>query len=535
MKSRRMILVSLATIGALFAPAFVRAAEDEPADAVRMSLNECLSRALEHNFDLVIAQKDPEIAKQNVTFQKAAFDPALGAGLTHTAVRTEQITQIDPGTLTATAKKSSSRSINDAITANLTQKLSFGASYTVSANGATSPPLSSSIFNQNLGIQINSQTDRPKDWGYGLNFRLPFLRGFGPTVNEASLLIAKHDVNISDRELRRRAEVTIKSVEDAYWNLLAAREAQKVAEQALQLAQQLYELNKKKVDVGTLAPIEITQAEANVASNVEGTIRTKEAVRNSEDVLRGLLAVPREDRLWTATIIPTETPFSEPISIDEVEAIRVASEHRAEIANAREQIEVSKLSEAAAQNGVMHQLDLNAGWSRSRAESGSSVSYAPPSVFFPPHTYESVGRTSPDWSVGLTYAYPIGNRAAKSSYAIAKLNREKSETTLESVMQDVLVDVRTAVRAVTSGYERVTAGRKNVELQTKKLDAEQKKFDNGMSTSFEVFTFQTDLRNAQLSLIQALLDYNKSLADLERAKGTLLESKGLKLAADAGR
>jgi outer membrane protein TolC len=81
----------------------------------------------------------------------------------------------------------------------------------------------------------------------------------------------------------------------------------------------------------------------------------------------------------------------------------------------------------------------------------------------------------------------------------------------------------------------VVAGRKNVELQTKKLDAEQKKFDNGMSTSFEVFTFQTDLRNAQLSLIQALLDYNKSLADLERAKGTLLESKGLKLAEDAGR
>ena len=102
-------------------------------------------------------------------------------------------------------------------------------------------------------------------------------------------------------------------------------------------------------------------------------------------------------------------------------------------------------------------------------------------------------------------------------------------------MQDVRVDVRKSARAVESGYERVVAARKNTELQTKKLEAEQKKFDNGMSTSFEVFTFQTDLRNAQLSLIQALLDYNKSLADLERAKGTLLESKGLTLANNAGR
>jgi outer membrane protein TolC len=139
------------------------------------------------------------------------------------------------------------------------------------------------------------------------------------------------------------------------------------------------------------------------------------------------------------------------------------------------------------------------------------------------------------WSVGLNYAVPLANRAAKATYAIARIGREKDEISLQNTEDLIRLDVRTSVRAVEAGFERVTAARKNVELQQKKLDAEQKKFDNGMSTSFEVFTFQTDLRNAQLSLIQALLDYNKSLADLERAKGTLLESKGLTLAADAGR
>ena len=148
---------------------------------------------------------------------------------------------------------------------------------------------------------------------------------------------------------------------------------------------------------------------------------------------------------------------------------------------------------------------------------------------------DTVTRQSPDWGIALIYSYPIGNRAAKSNYAVAKINIEKSEIALQSVLQDVRVDVRRSARAVESGYERVVAARKNTELQTKKLEAEQKKFDNGMSTSFEVFTFQTDLRNAQLSLIQALLDYNKALADLERAKGTLLESKGLTLADNTGR
>ena len=134
----------------------------------------------------------------------------------------------------------------------------------------------------------------------------------------------------------------------------------------------------------------------------------------------------------------------------------------------------------------------------------------------------------------MTYSVPIANRKAKADYAIATINREKREIALQNTEDLIRVDVRTTARAVESGYERVVAGRKNVELQTKKLDAEQKKFDNGMSTSFEVFTFQTDLRNAQLTLIQSLLDYNKALADLERAKGTLLESKGLKLADGRG-
>jgi outer membrane protein TolC len=138
--------------------------------------------------------------------------------------------------------------------------------------------------------------------------------------------------------------------------------------------------------------------------------------------------------------------------------------------------------------------------------------------------------TQDNWNAQLTYRIPIGNRAAKADYARARLLREQSEVDLDNQQQTIRVEVRSAVRGVTSGIKRVEAARVNVRLQQKKLEAEQKKFENGMSTSFEVLTFQNDLADAERAEIQARLDYIKSLAALERAKGTLLESRGLTLA-----
>jgi outer membrane protein TolC len=526
-------LVSIVTVGALLG-ASVQLAVAQDAEGVPMSLSEAMTRALKNNLDLEVFKLDPQIAEYNVTFQKAAFDPTLDAHLTHAASR-QQSSNVNVFYPSPPFQSTfSTRSVKDTIDGTLSQRLNFGATYAVSANYGTSPPNAFDIADNSNNILYSDAFGRPKSWWYALQFRLPLLQGLGRKVNEAPIIIAKHNLSISDRELHRRAELTVQGVVNAYWDLLATRKAQEVAEQALKLSQELYELNKKKVEVGTLAPIEITQAEANVASNVEGTIRTKQAVKNAEDNLRRLLAVPENDPLWSATILPTEEPFTEQTTTDVDAALKVALERRVEIANAREDIEISKLNELVAKDAKKHKLDLTANWRRSHAETTETIQYFPPAV---PATasFDPVTRTSPDWSLVLSYTYPIGNRAAKSNYAASQLSLERSETTLESVMQDVRVDVRTSARAVETGYERVVAARKNVELQQKKLDAEQKKFDNGMSTSFEVFTFQTDLRNSQLSLIQAVLDYNKAMADLERAKGTLLEAKGLKLEEDAGR
>lgn len=527
MRTMSKALVSLVVLGALGLPLHA-ADDDEDANAIRMSLKDCLATALENNLDLRTARLDPESALENVTFQKAAFDPLLGAQAAYNDSKTKYTTELNNGGPATTTDSDNSDS-NLTANASLAQRLNFGADYTVRLNGRDGSS-SGDTFDPSTGFFTRATQD-PKSWGVGVTFNLPLLKGFGKEVNTEGILLAKNDLRISNEELRRRAEVTVKATEDAYWDIAAARAAYKVSKQSLKLAQDLYDLNKKKVEVGTLAPIEITQAEAGVASREEGVIVAENLVRNTEDNLRRLLAVPKDDPSWSRPIVPTEQPTQDPVTIDLDAAIATALSERAEVKNAHTSLESSDLSARVAKKNVRHRLDLQLSVDSNRFDQTSTTQILNAAI--PPTAADINGKTEPNWTVGLLYAYPFGNRAAKSTAAIAEINKERATLGLESVEQDVRVDVRAAARAVESGAKRVAAAHANTVLQDKTVAAELKKFENGMSTSFEVLRIQNDLADAQVAEIRAMLDYNKALSDFERAKGTLLQAKGLTLAGDS--
>ena len=533
-------LVSLPLVVALALPATPARAqndEEEP-NAVRMGLNDCLTKALENNLDLRLAKLDPQSTLENVTFQDAAFDAVLGADATYgesksdfTATRfgIELDPDGDPVAVTTVSDDSDDNSFT-VLGASLSQLLTFGASYIVRLEGNDSDSSGSSFNPPNF---FTLGTSARRDLALTATFNLPLLKGLGREVTTLSLVLAENDSRISEEELRRRAELTIKAVGDAYWDVTAARAAVRVAKQSLKLAQDLFDLNKKKVEVGTLAPIEITQAEAGVASRQEGVIVAENLLRNTEDNLRRFMAVPPQDPLWGSPIITSDQPASEPVSPNLDEAIATALQTRAEVRNARIGLESSALASRVAEKEKRHQLDLQARIGASRGNSSNDTFAGDPPGVIASTDLDPI-KGGPDWSVGLVYAYPIGNRAAKANAAIAKINEERAQIGVESAEQDVRVDVRTAVRAVQSGAQRVQAAHANTALQQKTVDAELKKFENGMSTSFEVLRIQTDLSDAQVAEIRAVLDYNKALADLERAKGTLLTSKGMKLETNRG-
>lgn len=520
MLNRRSVVAVICFVAALAAGrgalAQLPPPEPPPPDAIQWTLAECLRIALANNLDLLGARKDPAVAEQQIVGADSKFDGVVGSDLTYSNGSTDSdIRNNDAGTSIPTSSSSDGLSANAA----WTQLLHFGGLYSVSADYDDNKSDFVRVDQDATGQFLLVQNRASNGYGLNLHWEMPLLQGLGREVTMAPVLLARGNFDISLQDLRLRAIVTTQEVENAYWDLLAAQAGLRVANESLELANDLLDLNRKKVEVGTLAPIEITQADAGVASREEGVIVAETTVNNAEDNLRRLLAIPADDPAWSRPIALLDKPAFEARDIDLAAALSTAMEHRSEIATGAQTLRNNELSERVAKNGLKHSLKLAADFRPGKTINDTTNP--------PPSTTED--NDNQNWQVQLVYGFPLGNHLAKSNAAIATLTREKSAIALASTEQDVLVDVRAAVRNVESGAKRVAAARSNALLQRKTLEAEQKKFDNGMSTSFEVLRIQTDLSNAQFSEINAILVYTKALADLERAKGTLLEARGLQI------
>jgi outer membrane protein TolC len=469
--------------------------------------------ALDNNLDLVSARFTPQQAEQDVVVQDSNYDVGFESTLSHNE-------QESPATQVSTVTGSKTDDYN----AGIAQNLRYGADYQVG-------------FGMRRNEQTGANVVAPGSYfsGFSLTFNQPILKGFGTEATTEQVLLAESNLDIAMDDLETSAEMLTETVVGAYWDVVAAREAVRVARRARKLAEDLLELNRKKVEVGTLAPIEITEAEAGVASRVEGVIVTEAQLEDAEDELRRLLAIPASDPMWMMSIVNTDRPVFEREEVDLESSIDTALASRSEMSVARQVVKNRELNERVAYRQKRHQLDFNVNYGPQGASLDTPLIISPIGVV--PPNQGSLGDSLSNifsgdvysWTTTLTYRVPIANRAAKANYTKSQLALQQSEVDLRNQEQTIRVEVRRAVRGVESGIKRVEAARKNVELQEEKLEAEQKKFDNGMSTSFEVLTFQNDLADAELSEIRARLDYLKSLTALERAEGTLLESHRLRL------
>lgn len=539
MTRNRFALVLVCAALSIAAVGQLAAQSDGP--EVRLSLDQCLRTALANNLDLVLARMDPAISEEAVTQQAAAFDGsvnAIGFGNGFETEPSDEFTSAGIGrTLGGRGQYLQDFQFGGDLDVQLTSSRRTGAGsiFFLPPSNDVLRDMNGNIIAQGPGLNEEFYTT-----SLDLTFNVPLLRGLGIEPTTERLILAKGDLETSREELRRQAELTMEEVEGAYWNLAAAIRALEVSRQSLERAKDLLALNEKKVEVGTLAPIEITQAKAGVADVQEDVIVAEETVENAEDELLRLLAVDAGSPMWDQSVIPADRPEFAPRTFDLDVVIQEALRRRPEMATARQELRNRELSERVSKNSVKHGLDLSVtltplGNNINIEDFDSSAGNTPSQVASP--AVGSIGDSFSEaaegdfftWQGSLVYSIPIRNRAAKAGYRIAQLNRQKADVGLRNQEQTIRVEVRRAVRAVDSGVLRVNAAQANVTLQREKLDAEQKKFQNGMSTSFQVLEFQTDLSEAELSRIRALLDYFKSLAALERVKGTLLGARGLSL------
>ncbi len=370
---------------------------------------------------------------------------------------------------------------------------------------------------------------------FDLGFSQPLLRDFGKKTTERNIRIARTNREISREAFETQVLSIIQQVEDAYWTLVEAKEQYVVAVESLSLAKQLHEQNRIRVEVGTLAPLELTQSEAGVATRDEQIIRARGAIGDAEDRLRQLLNLV-DDQLWSATIVTETEADIEPVELDLDRSMKIALERRPDLRSKRlSQGDLDK-DIAYFRKQRLPRLDLAVTYGlNGQGGDVTQRDFVTQEILFQaPGAYddalEQVRMADFEgFSASLIAAFPIENRFAKAQSALAEVNFERGQAELADLELAVRTEVRRLLRFVDTARQTRASANVSRRLEEKNLEAEQKRYENGLSTSFQVLQIQEDLTEARQREVNAITAYRKALVLLRQATGELIETSGVEL------
>ncbi len=485
---------------------------------LRLSLDDAIEIALRQNLDLAIQRYDRTTSALLVPQNLGLFDLRTSLSIPIRESDSPNTTQLEGvAVVTSDDRRFSLR---------FDQLTTWGGEASVVFQGSrTSTNSANELIRPRYGA------------GDSITFAQPLLRGFGELSTKRPILQARLGSERSRETFEQEAARVIQAVENAYWTLVEAQDQLGVAQESLDLANQLHERNRVQVDVGTLAPIELVQSEATVATRQEEIIRARAAVGDATDLLLQLLNLDR-DAYWDLAVVATTEPETERITIDLEQAIATALAERPELAVQQLTVESAELDARFFRREKLPTVDFIVAY-------GSS-GVAGRGVVTDPTTEEPIVIDSdladafddafafdfPAWSAELSVAYPLQNRSARAQSTIADLDAGRARTDLERLRLSVVTEVRAAARAVETAAQQIESARVSRRLQERNLEAEQKRYENGMSTGFQVTEIQEDLTQARAREVSAVTGYRNALAEFYRATGQLLEVTGVELVED---
>ncbi|MEZ5351015.1 MAG: TolC family protein [Bryobacteraceae bacterium] len=365
------------------------------------------------------------------------------------------------------------------------------------------------------------------------------LQGFGVAVNDRNIRIAKNNMKVSDLQFRNQLITTVAAVVGLYWDLVSYNEDLKVKEQALALAKKLYEDNKKQVEIGTLAPIEIVNAEAQVAAREQDLIVSQTVLLQQETILKNVLSRTgvASSMVADARIVPTDKmaiPDVDPVQpVQDLYAAAVAD--RPDLEQTRINIENARIGLKGSRSQLLPSLDVQASF-QNNALSGAIndlLLRGQPIVrrvddFFVGGYGTALGqlarRNFPDYSVGFQLNIPLRNRSAQADMIIDTINLRQQELQEQRALNQLRVDIQNSVVALQQTRARYQSALKQRELQEQTLAAEQKKYELGASTVYLIIQYQRDLAQAESNLVSAMSGYQKAKVDLDRVTGQTLKA-----------
>ncbi len=486
---------------ALFGPA---SAQEGPAprrapETVRLTLRQCLHLALDHNVDVEISRYQPWIEDQNVLSSLGAFDHVIYA----------QPTVSESVTSSGTALAGAPEPETDSFTqrTGLRRTLPFGLNYDLSFSFTRSK--SNSSF-----ATINPS------WSESLNLAvtMPLLRGRGEDSVYSGVVVAQNSRRIAVDRFEKSLADQVEAVVRAYWDLVFARETLEVKRQSEKVAERLLEENQKKFEKGVLARVDVTEAEAGVATQREGILTADNAVAAAMDRLKRLVdpSLLRQDVL----VVPADAPRPFERELDERAAldaaVLAAFAHRPEWREFGPSIDSQELALRKSRRDLLPRLDLTA----TGALTGLDDSFGASNK-------DVRSRDFHDWSLGIVFEWPFENRAARGALQRAELERRRLDLQKRSLEDQILVEVRAAVRDIKTTEKRIEATRRARVLAQERFEGEMNRREAGLRTTFHVLDSEERLTEAKTNELKALIDYGIAQMMLQKSSGTLLEQNGV--------
>jgi outer membrane protein len=550
---------------------------------LELSLQDAIALSMENSMDIVVQRYNPWLADVGLLKARAGgtsygtpgadfagstanivnlyYDPVLTANIG----LNQQVTPINnpfiagTGSLTPTNGSQVFALSSHTAQYNFSFQKSFDTGTTLSANWYNTRASSDAdnFFNPYVQSSLT------------IGFQQQLLNGFGRSVNRRNIVIAENNRKIADSAFTQQAITTITNTITAYWELFYARQNVNVQQQALTVSSKLYDDNKKQLEIGTMAPLDVTRAESEMATDKQNLIVAQTTRLQNEIVLKNAISKdPLASDLINVEIIPTDKPDA-PSTIQTAsfeDAIKEAFSKRPDLQEQYWNLKNADVDVRATKNALLPTATLNASYGNYGLAGNAPLTGAPVFVssglpvvdatgapisvggvpyFVGTTTAPVVGFTNggfgnaqsqifhsqfPNYSVSVNLQVPIRNRLAQADSVHAQLTLRQLEAQTQQIKNSALLDVRNTTITVEQDRARVDAAVKARELQQQTFDAEQKKYQLGASTVYNVILTQRDLITAQGTELRALADLAEAKANYERALGRTLEVNSVTIA-----
>lgn len=474
-----------------------------------LTLEEALALALQRNLDIAVERLNPRALDFSIKALEANFSPQATSTVGFNSTVQLPTTQLIGG----------ARVVNEQFTYNfgVNQSLPWlGTQYSVSFNNRRQDNNNSFItFNPQYNSTLTAQLVQP------------LLRGRGIDNLRTQLRVTRINRDISELQLRTTVVNTLAEVRNAYWDLVFATEVVDTAQRSLSLAEKLVEDNKIRVEVGTLAPIDVIQAEAEAASRRQTLAQLEAQARTAELTLKQLIVSGTTDPMWGQRLAPTDRPTMSERPAPLEEALRNALTARTDLTERRRNLEITDANLALLKNLRLPAVNLLANYG-SQGIGGTRLirqGTGGPVIEEVPGGYRDAldllwNQEYPTWTAQVQFSVPIGPNPQVAQYERARIGQEQSLTQIRSLELRIATEVTNSRLQVDANQKRVEAARVARDLSQRRLEAEQSKFDVGLSTNYFVVQAQRDLLTAENTLLRAVLDYQQSLVDFERVQLT---------------